>query len=229
MQTVKKMFRTEDTGKMFEMAICMANGTPFVSKTPYKYDMPKEALISRLQALVPRTGPLTHTAQNGGRYDFSSPTDPLFHLSAKTTKKDGKVAPQVIGQPKPQKFCDELGIVFTDIPTLKQHIQENIPHILPKLEEYTFSSPIVYYNEKTSRLCYLKQTTPIDWSNYTFTWTKPASSWNGSSTLKVRHNEKDVAILEIQFHSKSRANMAIRWCFETVLDVFKHHFEIVEL
>ena len=93
-------------------------------------------LATRLLRLIELFPICSHTAKKGARYDFTA-VDPTIvglskHLSAKTSKKrGGKVAPQVVGQSKPQKFCDELGITFTTVEALKSHIQANIQTILP--------------------------------------------------------------------------------------------------
>ena len=43
----------------------------------------------------------------------------------------GKVAPQVIGQSQPKKFCETIGIEYTTISDLKKHIQTKIVEIIP--------------------------------------------------------------------------------------------------
>ena len=121
---VKKKLLTEDLGKMFEMAICLTFGIPYDGKYKYGMELP-EQLKLRLAKLTELFPMCSHTAKKGARYDYTS-IDGTQHLSAKTNKKGkkiGRVAPQVIGQAQPQKFCDILGIEFVSIEALKQYIQ----------------------------------------------------------------------------------------------------------
>ena len=218
----KAPLRTEDTGKIFEMAICLAYGIPYAG--PYKYDLQTAQQLKVRLAPLPSLFPLcTHTASRGARYDFTSVADPTLHLSAKTSKgKGAKVAPQVIGQAQPQKLCQLLGIEFTDIPTLKQYIQTHSTTILPLLVEHTFDCPNLYYNEATDTIQFIRLQTPIDWTTYSYSWTCSWEEWNNSATLKLG----DRALVEFQFHTKSRTNMAIRWCYDTFLELFRSHLEI---
>jgi hypothetical protein len=224
-KTTKKL-KTEDTGKMFEMAICLAYNIPYSGKYSYGLEKPEE-LKPRLKKLTELFPIPEHTAQSGSRYDFTSADR---HLSAKTTKKGGgKVAPQVIGQPQPKKFCEVIGIPFTDIPHLKEYIQTNITKILPTLVEYTFDCDTVFYNEENSSIQYIKLHTPINWDSYKYTWTTKWDVWNNSSTLKLVQDEKETSLVEFQFHTKSRSNMAIRWCFTEFLTLFKENLTIIDL
>jgi hypothetical protein len=222
--------KTEDTGKMFEMGLCMAMGIAYDG--PYKYglDLPTK-LQPRLKKLCAEffPKPYTHTAKKGARYDYTCVEDSTCHISAKSIKKGGgMVAPQVIGQATPQKFCDLLGIPFTSVPDLKRTIQEDIVEILPHLVNHTFDCPNVYFNQEKETIKYIVMTKPIDWSLYSFEWTKSHSEWNNSSTLKLKTPTRSVSLLEVQFHTKSRTNMAIRWCYETFLSVFEDHVFIVD-
>jgi hypothetical protein len=156
-------------------------------------------------------------------------------LSAKSNKKKGgKLAPQVVGQPTPQKFCQVLGIEYTTPESLKQYIQENIVSILPVLWNYTFDSQIIYYVKVTDTIRFITPspetttTTAVQWSEYQYTWTCPHDKWNNTSSLKLEINGKKETILEFQFHTK-RPNMAIRWSIETVLRVFNKQFTVVSL
>lgn len=210
------MVTPENIGLKFEMAICDACDIPYVGK--YNYDKHlSTTLSSRLSPLKAMFPGIQHTAKQGSRYDFTQPNGQ--HLSAKTSKKYGKIAPQVIGQPSPQKFCDFTDLTFTNTEKLKEDIQGNIRYILPTLSHYTFDSPILYYVEKddTIRLITLKE--KIDWSDYKYEWTRTSDKWNNSSSLRIK--EINVPLLEIQFHA-NRNNMAIRWSFENFLRVFNH-------
>jgi hypothetical protein len=226
----KEKLKTEDTGKMFEMGLCMAMGIPYEGPYKYSLDLPTK-LQPRLKELCKDFFPTTykHTAMRGARYDYTQVENTEVHFSAKSIKKGGgKVAPQVIGQASPQKFCEELGIPFTTIPALKKYIQENPQQILPALVSYTFDCPNVYFNEEKNTIQYISLTTPIDWTAYEYTWTCNHESWNNSSTLKVKTPTGAVSLVEFQFHSASRSNMAIRWCYETFLQQFKDHLFLVD-
>jgi len=226
-QTSVKKVQTEVVGKMFEMEICRTYGIPYDG--PYKYDgvtpLNLKDRLSKLPTLFPMC---THTAKKGAQYDYTAVSDPNLHLSAKTTKGDCKVAPQVIGQAKPQKFCAILGIPFTTVEALKEYIQTNIASILSVMVAHTFDCPNIYYNKKTSALKFVTLKASIDWSSVEFSWTQGWATWNNSSTLKIKTPTGDVALMEFQFHTK-RSNMACRWCYENFLAVFKDHLEIVDL
>lgn len=202
----KKPLRTEDTGKIFEMAICIALETPY--KGVYKYDLEEPKKISQKLEFLKGLD-YVHTAEKGSPYDFTSTSDPSKHLSAKSTKKGiGKVAPQVVGQCTPEKFSQLMG--FTG--NIRQEIQENIHRVLELLEKHTFDCPILYYHKSKDSVT-LIEPTKFDWSSHTYTWTRDWQNWKNSTTLKAN----GVPILEIQIHSKKRKNMAFRWYFENVI------------
>lgn len=217
---VAEMIQTEDTGKQFEMAICVAFNIPY--NGPYKYGMETaeklKPRLSKLKELFPKC---IHTAKNGSRYDYTSEEK---HLSAKSTKKTGKVAPQVIGQSTPKKFCELMGIEYTTDVNLKEYIQKNITSILPVLVSYTFDCPTVYYNEKQDSIRYITLDKKIDWEKYECKWTCEWDKWENSSTLKIGK----VSLVEFQFHT-TRKNMAIRWCYENFLTLFSENLSIVKL
>jgi hypothetical protein len=222
---------TEDTGKQFEMAICLAFGITYNGTYKYGMEIP-EKLKPRLTQLIDQNlFPMCkHTASKGARYDFTSSDDDSKHLSAKTTKKGGgKVAPQVIGQPSPQKFCDIVGLPFTTIENLKTDIQTKITTILPFLVDYTFDCSTLFYNKKKDTIRFIKMISPIVWDNHIFTWTCHANVWNNTSTLKIKNGDNYISLVEFQFHEKERTNMAIRWCYENVLTIFKDNFNITNL
>lgn len=223
-----KVLRTEDTGKIFEMAICLVYGIKYDGK--YKYSMEKaEILKNRLNKLTELFPTCYHTAKKGSRYDFTSANNENIHLSAKTTKRLGKIAPQVIGQSQPSKFCTLLNIKLIDIASLKEYIQKNITNILHLLVQYTFDCPNIYYNEYKDQIKYIKLFDNIDWSNYEYDWTCNWEKWSNSSTLKIKYKTKYIPLVEFQFHTKSRTNMAVRWFYENFLTVFKDKLEIINL
>jgi hypothetical protein len=220
---------TEDTGKMFEMAICLAYGIDFNGKYKYSMDLPNklQPRLAKLPELFPKC---THSANRGARYDFTSISDTTKHLSAKTIKKGGgKVAPQVIGQAQPKKFCNEIGIPYTTVSDLKNYIQTNINSILPHLVSYTFDCPNIYYHHEQDKIWFIQMIKDIDWTKMKYEWTKIGNDWNNSTTLKIKTSAGFMPIVEFQFHSSSRTNMAIRWCYDNVLDIFRDNFAITIL
>lgn len=226
---VQTVLKTEDTGKMFEMAICVAWGIPYDGK--YKYSMElAERLKPRLSKLIELFPMCRHTATKGSRYDYTALDDSTKHLSAKSTKAGvGKVAPQVVGQAQPKKFCEIIGIEYTTDADLKKYIQTHVVEIIRILVSYTFDCANVYYNAEEDTIRYITLTTPIDWDKYEFKWTRDWAKWRNSSTLKIIREEKEYALLEFQFHTASRTNMAIRWCYENFLTVFKENLSIVDI
>ena len=234
--TPKVTLQTEDTGKIFEKAICDAYGIPYDG--PFIYSQEEaDKLVPRLKRLVTDNmfPQCVHTASKGARYDFTS-IGGSDHLSAKSNKKKGgKIAPQVVGQSHPQKFCQELGIEYTTPEDLKQYIQANITTVLPMLWKYTFDSPIVYYVKDTNDIRFITASAAApDWSSFQYVWTRPHDKWTNSSSLKVViddgcGNRKEETILEFQFHTKSRHNMAVRWTIDKVLRIFSGHFTVTTL
>lgn len=225
----KGPLKTEDTGKMFEMAICLAYGIEYQGVYKYGMELPKK-LSARLVALRDRQlfPSCLHTGSRGSRYDFTSLNTPSpQYLSAKTTKRGlGKIAPPVVGQASPEKFCSTLGIQYVNHTELKRYIQENIPTVLSLLEQYTFDCPTIYYNQTEDRIQYIMYDTavgPCQWDHYTYEWSCPWEQWKNSSTLKIKMNpmEKPISIVEFQFHSRSRKNMAIRWVYDNILVVLR--------
>lgn len=219
---------TEDLGKIFEMAICLLYNTPYVGK--FKYSMSDaEKLrdkITHMKTIFPQN--ITHTAEKGARYDFTCKDKEGLYLSAKSTKKGDKVCPQVIGQPSKKKFCQHFGLDNSTITIseIKKHIQENIQNMLQKYFEYTYDCPIIYYNQHKSLVLFIKKINDIVWNDYTieFSHIKKNKEWNESTTVSIQ----DVSIGEFQVHNH-RDNIKFRWCFENILDKFKHHFEVVNI
>jgi hypothetical protein len=249
--------KTEDTGKIFEKAICDAYGIPFDG--PFQYSQAEvDKLTPRLKRLVTdNLFPMcVHTASKGARYDFTAVADSGVHLSAKSNKKKGgKVAPQVVGQATPQKFWEEVCMCSsvaiaepaiaepaiaepaiaepTDPATLKKYIQENITTIMPMLWRYTFDSPIVYYVRDTDEIRFIAPAAVAggnepDWSAFQYTWSRSYDKWANSTSLRIiaPGGVKEETIMEFQFHTKSRQNMAVRWAIDKVLDLFAGYFKV---
>lgn len=251
--TTTTPLKTEDTGKIFEKAICDAYGIPY--NGPFQYSQADvDKLTPRLKRLVTdNLFPMcAHTASKGARYDFTAVAGvgggEVLHLSAKSNKKKGgKVAPQVVGQATPQKFWEEVCMSNsvasvasdpTDPATLKKYIQENIATIMPMLWRYTFDSPIVYYVRDTDQIRFIAPAVAgheqPDWASFQYSWTRPYDKWTNSTSLRVvvmpgSGGGGDTTIMEFQFHTKSRQNMAVRWAIDKVLHVFAGHFKVTDL
>jgi hypothetical protein len=224
---VKKTLQTEDLGKIFEMAICLLYETPFDGK--YKYSMEDaEKLRTRIQPLkTVFPYKIKHTAKNGNQYDFCGQDDETIKLSAKTTKKDGKVCPQVIGQPSRKKFCEFFNIdIGLNLEEIKSYIDVNIGNMLSVYFELTFDCPIIYYNKKSDVLQLIKLQENIDWKNYLieFSHKKKNKPWCESSTISINN----LSIGEFQVH-KHRDCIKFRWCFEKLLKYFVKSFTIINL
>lgn len=228
----KPMVVTEDLGKIFEMAICLLYGTPYDGK--FKYSTLKaEQLrdkIANLKVAFPHM--LAHTAKNGARYDFTGVDSLDIKLSAKTTKKDFKVCPQVIGQPSKKKFCEHFGVDTSSTnEQIKEYIQLNIEKLLAEYLEYTFSSPIVYYNEHKNILWLIKKNKNIDFENCIigFSHIKKNKFWNESSSITIN----GLSMGEFQVHNH-RDNIKFRWNLGNLMYGFHHghdeeYFEIIDL
>jgi hypothetical protein len=223
-EPIKKMVVTEDLGKIFEMAICLLYEIPYVGK--YKYSMSKaeeiKTKIENLKLLFPYS--LKHTAEKGNQYDFTGVEMPEKKLSAKTTKKDGKVCPQVIGQPSKKKFCQYFDIEQTlTLEEIKDYILVNLPNLLKIYFENTFDCAVVYYNEKSSLLWFIEKIQDIAWENYVFEFSHVQNNkkWNESTTIKVNN----ISIGEFQVHNH-RDCIKFRWCFENLVSMFSECFVI---
>jgi len=244
-KAAKTTLRTEDTGKILEMAVCLAYDTPYVSRSPYKYGMEEPlALQPRLAALPTLFPSCVHTAEQGSRYDFTAAAAAAAaaaataarYLSAKSTKGNTMVAPQCVGQPQPSAFCKTMGLPEMERPVLKAYIQTNIASLLPTLLDYTISynCDVLYYNKKTNAMKFIRYVAPIDWSAFTYDWSCTADKWNNSTCLKVRpiaagSMAKWITLMNWQFHSASRTNMVVRWYFESLLTIAPASFAITDL
>ena len=223
----KNTLKTEDLGKIFEMAICLLYEIPFDGK--YKYSIEESNVLkTRIQPLLTAFPyKIKHTAKNGSQYDFRGQDDETIKLSAKTTKKDGKVCPQVIGQPSKKKFCEFFNIdLSVSLEEIKEYIVSNLANMLNIYFDLTFDCPIIYFNKKSNVLQLIKLTEKIDWNNYLieFSHIKKNKQWNESSTISINNT----SIGEFQLH-KHRDCIKFRWCFEKLLKHFVKSFTIINL
>jgi hypothetical protein len=215
---------TEDLGKIFEMAICLLYNTPYDGK--YSYDIEDAySLAYRIQNFTDIfKHPLMHVAKSGNKYDFNVVDIENLHLSAKTTKKDGRVCPQVIGQPSKKKFCSYFGLQQEiTVADIKQYIVENYRDMLPIYFEHTFDCPILYYNKHKDICLFVETLSSIEWNLQTieFSHIKKGKPWNESSTISI--NGKTIGEFQIHNH---RDGIKFRWAFENILSLFDSNFKI---
>lgn len=213
--------RTEDLGKITEYAVCLAYDTPYGGN--YKYSVEKARTIEPLVRKVVEYFPeMRHTAARNGRYDFTSPTGD--HLSVKSSKtKKAKVAPQVIGQPSMEKLQLYLDAPVTGARDFKRFLQENSTRLLDMCLTYTFDCPNLFYSEPTQDALLITRTSAVVWG--AVTWTRSWEQWTNSSTLKTN----GVSLLEVQFHSASRSNLALRWDYMNLLREYAAAFHVIAL
>jgi len=225
----KKEVLTEDLGKIFEMAICLLYEIEYDGK--YKYSLEEANNIKNKLHKLKNNFPfkIKHIAKNGNKYDFVT-IDDKNHLSAKTTKKDGKVCPQVIGQPTKKKFCEYFKINLLDIESwrdqIKNYIETNIKTLLDTYASNTFDCPIIYYNKHKNIILFIKLIEKINWTNYdiSFSHIIKNKGWNESTSIIINA----ITIGEFQIHNH-RDCIKFRWAFEKLLNLFKDKFEIVDL
>ena len=211
-----KQIKTEDTGKEFEMSICLAYEIDYVGK--YKYRLIEFPRLKQLTELFP--GPLIHIAKAGSRYDFQSETGE--YLSAKSNKSGNKVCPQVIGQASKKKFCEYFKIEQTV--NLKEYIFSNIKELLGIYFDYTFDASIIYYNKKKDSIKFIKTLKKIDWNVQELIFTRNLEEWNESNSIKLN----TITIGEFQFHN-NRDCIKFRWNFEKIIFLFSEHFNIINI
>lgn len=220
---------TEDLGKIFEKAICLCfDDIPYDGI--YKYSLDEAEKLSIRIKKIKDNYPyeLTHTASKSNRYDFTGKIDSSIKLSAKTTKKDGKVCPSVIGQPSKKNFCNFFKITKenSDTEYIKKFIIQNAKQMLNNYEEYTFDCPILYYNKKTDKCLFIIKIQNIEWEKYdiSFSHITKNKKWNESTTITI----DNISIGEFQVHNH-RDCIKFRWAFEKILKKFKDVFDIIEI
>lgn len=244
--TTKKKVLTEDLGKIFEKAICLLYEIEYNGKYKYSLDdaIKLKEKIGKLKAIYPDK--LKHIAKNGNQCDFmiikdtntNTNNDEIKYLSAKTTKKNNKVCPQVIGQVSKKKFCEYFKIENATTYTLeniKTYIENNIIDLLIQYSNTTFDCPIIYYNQHKNTLQIIKLKTPIEWENYKiqFSHNIKNKKWNESSYISLANNTtssitSNTGIGEFQIHNH-RDCIKFRWSFNKLLSQFDSHFEIIHL
>ena len=223
---ITKKIVNEDLGKMFEMAICLLYEIEYDGKYKYSLDEAKhiKETLYKLKNIFPFK--IKHIAKYRNKYDFVSIDDKIY-LSAKTTKKDSKVCPQVIGQPSKKKFCEFFGIdLFYNLEQIKEYIENNVKTLLEIYIKNTFDCSIVYFNKHKKLLLFINLIKNIYWEKYIilFSHIVKNKKWNESSCISIN----GITIGEFQIHN-NRDCIKFRWSFEKLLNLFKDNFEIIDL
>ena len=223
----KKKVLTEDLGKIFEMAICLLYDIEYDGN--YKYSLEEAIIIKdklhKLKIVFPFK--IKHIAKNGNKYDFVNINNNKINLSAKTTKKNAKVCPQIIGQPSKKKFCEFFGIdLIYNVEQIKKYIETNINLLLEIYMLNTFDCPIVYYNKHKNIILFIKLKENIKWTNYNISFSHIVKNkkWNESTCIIIN----GIVIGEFQIHTH-RDCIKFRWSFEKLLNLFNDNFEIIDL
>lgn len=214
----------EALGKIFEKAICLLYDIEFIGN--YKYGLENaiklKNKIGNLKNIYSYN--LIHTANKNNRYDFINNNN--TYLSAKTTKKDGKICPQILGQTTRKKFCEYLQLDYLIIDEIKEYIINNISLLLGIYFETTFDCQIIYYNHHKNLLLFITNLENIDWNIYDikFSHINKNKIWNESSSISINN----ITIGEFQIH-KNRDCVKFRWYLEKILQLFNSKFEIIDI
>ena len=228
----------EQLGKMFEMAICLLYDIPYDGGYKYTSTANKEnteKMKDRITKLLELFPMCKHSAKCGSPYDYTSIENPELHLSAKTTQKDGKICPQVIGQPSRKKFCEYFKLNFDQSveeinEMIKQYIQDTIFELLKEYFSHTFDCPMIYYNKKADVVQFITVKQMIDWTQVglSFSHIKKNKPWNESSCICIEKNGKLITLGEFQVHNH-RDCIKFRWCFKVLLTEFAEYFNITAI
>jgi hypothetical protein len=217
---------TEDTGHVLEMAICLTLKIEYIGNFKYSMDKAQELSNHMSKLLEHITEPLVHTANGKGKYDYTGETS---KLSAKSNKRGHMIAPQSIGQPTKNTFCQAFGFSNeNDNEKLKTQIIQNIKNLLGMYFTNTFDCPILYYHEKkaTIKLIQYNNSVPIDWNNQNINFSQSDTSWNESNTIRL---EVEPGLMKpignFQFHN-NRDCIKFRWNIKNLIDYFPSSFTV---
>ena len=215
------MIITEDLGLIFEKAICILYEIDYKGTFKYSIDdaIKLKDRIYKLKELLPVN--LRHIAINKNKYDFSyiDENGNNNYLSAKTSKNNGKICPQVIGQISKNKFCELFNLNKSiDLNGIKVFIENSITLLLDAYIKNTFDCPIIYYNKHKDKCLLIEIINEIIWTNYqiTFSHKNKNKEWNESS------------IGEFQIH-RNRDCIKFRWSIQNLLNYFQSNFIIKEI
>jgi hypothetical protein len=222
-------------GITFEMAICLLFDIKYDGN--YKYNLDNAIIlknrINKLKDIYSDNYNIKHIAKNQNKYDFmiinkidNKIDNEIIYLNAKTSKKDGKVCPQIIGQPSKKKFCEYFKIDLDSKEQIQEYIINNINKLLDEYLSNTFDSSIIYYNEHYNKLLFIKLKNNINWIEYDiqFRHIIKNKNWNESSSILINNT----SIGEFQIHN-NRDCIKFRWIIDKLLDLFNDNFEIINL
>ena len=222
----------EELGKTLEAAVCHHLMIEYNGK--FKYSTEKAHAMSAKLKLIEvfpllRDAKITHTAKGGGRYDYTVELDgEISRISAKSNYKhsEDRVAPQKLAQVQPLLFNQEVfKDKYIDNYDLKRKIQMNAVHVAKYMERLPFDCPIVYYVKSKDEYSLIKRTSPFCYDGKVITWSRSYDKWKNSSLLKMDGTN----VMEFQFHSKNRTNVAVRWYMMNTVNVFPKHFKIIPI
>lgn len=228
-------FKTEVIGISTELAIADAYSVKISDAYRLRGD---PEVVVRTKRIVERVftrfnvpPPIKHIAEGQSPVDFDLAGEKT--LSVKTNQKQGKVAPQNIGQPTAKTFWEKLPHladekVTTNTAQLRQMFKRvaiSKPEVLiANYWENLFECDYLAYfwgyldrrgtlNETPSGLVLSKYESP-PWDPELFTFSQSLASWNESNTVKYR----GVAIGEFQVHN-NRDCLKFRFNMESVLKI----------
>lgn len=230
--------KTEDTGLIFEYALCIYYGIPYDGK--FKYEIPKaeeiaDVLKSSKFQLKNLTGiDMVHTAAKQARYDFTS-KDGKIKFHAKSAKKidNQKQAAEVIGQGSMKTLINHFNLPITyNRIQFKSWIMENIDAYITEQYNFLFNEPICYFIEDVYECYWITPIKKLNVEKKNITFTRNLENWGNSNTIKYN----GISIAEIQFHSSSRINVATRFNFNSnssnktgIFVAFPEYFDIKKL
>ena len=230
--------KTEDTGLVFEYAICLYYGIPYDGK--FKYETSRAEKIaekfkhSKIQLKEITGSDIIHTAAKRARYDFTS-KDGKFKFQAKTAKKlaSQKQAPEVIGQTSMKKLVDHFNLPATyNTVQFKSWIIQNIDVYIIENYKFLFNEPICYFVEDKFSCFWITPIKQIKIDKELVTFTRTLDNWEESNTVKYN----GISIAEIQFHKASRGNVVFRFNFSSnpknksgIFVAFPDYFDIKQL
>jgi len=219
---------TEDTGLIWECALCDLSNIKYKGK--FKYSMDEVNSITKMfhPSWKEKFSKLKieHTAKNQSKHDFTMYyNDRKIYISAKSSKQRiAKVAPQENGQMTKKTFRAKYNIDSDNL--IKNYIENNVKKLLREFEINTFGSPVLYYNKCERQCFFIKLIKSIEWDQekITFTHREKAKEWNSSTTIKLGGK----AIIESQVH-RTRNGVVNRWHLNNLLVMFKDNFKIINM
>ena len=154
-------------------------------------------------------------------------------LSVKSnTHKNGKVCPQLIGQPTKNKFCEYFGLnINITNEQIKKYIIENVHIMLKQYYEHLFDSDYLLwiYNNKNKngnnyefKIINKHNTPNFDKSKITFT--RFLDKWDEGTTIKYN----SISIGEFQIH-KNRNCIKFRFMINNLLNIIYEMENILAL